>query len=68
MTRLMMTSIAAAILFVGAGWTAEAATWSQAAALAAAAKATEQVETVGCRSRGRCPFRWFWNGRRCVPC
>ena len=68
MRRLMMTVVgAAAILFVG-GWQAEAATWSRAAAVAAAAQATEQIQTVGCDRPGRCPFRWYWNGWRCRPC
>jgi uncharacterized membrane protein len=67
MRKLTMSiAVATAVLFLGGQ--ADAATWSRAAAVAAAAKATEQTQTVGCRRPGRCPFGWWWNGWRCRPC
>jgi len=70
MRQLMTTLIVAtALLFIGgSGWKADASTFSSAANIAAAVQSNGQVQTIGCRRPGYCPWGRFWNGRRCVRC
>jgi hypothetical protein len=71
MRKLEMALIATtAILFGGAlAWQAEAAPWSGAAKLGAAAKIASPVEVVACNGRwGRCPPGRFWARGACRIC
>jgi hypothetical protein len=68
--RQTLLTAAAAVLFAGAFvWHAEAAPWSGAAKIGAAAKDASVVESVGCDGRWhRCRPGWFWAHGRCRPC
>jgi hypothetical protein len=65
--KIVTVAIATAVL-IGA-WQAQAAPWSGAAKLEAAAKAATVMETVACNGRWeRCRPGWHWWRGACVPC
>jgi hypothetical protein len=71
MRKILMTLVATtAILFAGAlAWQADAASWSGAAKLGAAAKTGTQVEVVACNGTwGRCRPGKFWTRYGCRWC
>jgi hypothetical protein len=64
---VVTVAIATAVLI--AAWQAQAAPWTGAAKLEAAAKAATVVETVACNGRwGKCPPASHWWRGACVPC
>jgi hypothetical protein len=69
MRNCIVMSITAATAILFAAWQAQAAPWSGAAKLGAAAKTAVVVENVACNGRWeRCPPGAHWWRGACRPC